>query len=871
MVGFIFFVLSDMKLWSTWGKPIERAKWLRSLLERSTFVLLLLLIIGLRAQWEQVIAKVFVKSIFSHFDSSFELDLGIFFVFTLTVLLGAAFLWDRKQKVKFGNWDWIIIFILLAHLAYRLEFLAPQWQYTPTYLIPAISYMDLLILGLAALWITKWVKKWRKRPTARSVSHETIKLIDPDAPILSAEDSISTQRNQLARDIANRIHHFRPQNQAFAIGIEGAWGSGKTSIWNLVKHELNQTHEDPDRVIIEFTPWYFNDVESLLASFFKELERESKSYDPNYARMLAKYGSKISKAEKSFLRSSYSSYFLNWVDKSDSLMDQRDRISDRIKDWNRKYVIFIDDLDRLGKDEVIAVLRLVRLCANFAHTIFVVAFDRGYVEEAVKDLNPHNYTGYMEKVFQQIFSLPAYHDEHLVEALESSLGKLIPPEYQHLEQQLFADIHKHRPIFLALLTNIRDVKRLANSFFFAMNTLWNEASPTVMLLLELVRQKHRPVYNWYYRMSLVWAGLSHPATPSGRVEKGWEQMLKELSDKEGFPLELVYHFKDLAEFFNNHPQGLTIPQYHRKYFSFYLDDKTDLSGIMFRQQFDLKMVLGESWQQNLDNWLQSGLDWTISEKEAENRSISQARKEQLLNELGTMPKGAPTAEAAFRRAFDIAYWIEEIADTEKKYIQSIDYLLRYMKPIMPLVDAHQLQARKILLESFLLNTPPLFMASRSLRLMLKPFPKLSSIKDGHSLYTMDEVEALLQQILEKATQYESWDNYVKVREDIEDLAKDKLDGSWKSEKLVASLEQKIRHNPKDFYAFILVDQARVGVKPDMDKVRDLFKHGEEMQHFLQELDLTDRASKEFQEFWQIYMENGRMPVSFGFAEIKVLD
>jgi len=42
-----------------------------------------------------------------------------------------------------------------------------------------------------------------------------------------------------------------------------------------------------------------------------------------------------------------------------------------------------------------------------------------------------------------------------------------------------------------------------------------------------------------------------------------------------------------------------------------------------------------------------------------------------------------------------------------------------------------------------------------------------------------------------------------------------------------------------------------------------------MQGFLQDLKLTDNASKEFQEFWQVYLDNGQEPVGFGFAEIKI--
>jgi len=61
---------------------------------------------------------------------------------------------------------------------------------------------------------------------------------------------------QYAKNIANKIkatHH----DEAFAIGINGKWGSGKTSISNLIERHLKS---EKDVVIIKFKPWNSNTI-----------------------------------------------------------------------------------------------------------------------------------------------------------------------------------------------------------------------------------------------------------------------------------------------------------------------------------------------------------------------------------------------------------------------------------------------------------------------------------------------------------------------------------------------------------------------------------------------------------------------------------
>jgi predicted KAP-like P-loop ATPase len=73
-----------------------------------------------------------------------------------------------------------------------------------------------------------------------------------DNPISEpAEDLLS--RVGLAQDLATQIRSL-DASDGYVLAVMGPWGSGKTSLVNLVKHELGKDTPVP---IVEFNPWMF--------------------------------------------------------------------------------------------------------------------------------------------------------------------------------------------------------------------------------------------------------------------------------------------------------------------------------------------------------------------------------------------------------------------------------------------------------------------------------------------------------------------------------------------------------------------------------------------------------------------------------------
>ena len=93
-------------------------------------------------------------------------------------------------------------------------------------------------------------------------------------PDFSADRPIETReqdrlgRRSFAEAIAKAIGAW-DGNDSLVVAIYGAWGSGKTSLKNMILEALRETTPAPDN--LEFNPWEHSGHQDLSESFFREV------------------------------------------------------------------------------------------------------------------------------------------------------------------------------------------------------------------------------------------------------------------------------------------------------------------------------------------------------------------------------------------------------------------------------------------------------------------------------------------------------------------------------------------------------------------------------------------------------------------------
>ena len=90
-----------------------------------------------------------------------------------------------------------------------------------------------------------------------------------DKPIRKITEDL-LGRAPFSLQLAKAITNYN-ENSGLVIGIYGGWGTGKTSIINMIENEISNL-EDDKIIFIRFSPWNYSDKDSLIRLFFESLK-----------------------------------------------------------------------------------------------------------------------------------------------------------------------------------------------------------------------------------------------------------------------------------------------------------------------------------------------------------------------------------------------------------------------------------------------------------------------------------------------------------------------------------------------------------------------------------------------------------------------
>ncbi|WP_406083576.1 KAP family NTPase [Micromonospora zamorensis] len=313
-----------------------------------------------------------------------------------------------------------------------------------------------------------------------------------DSPIDSARQDL-LQRSVGAANIAGGIRDVDASG-GYVVGIVGPWGSGKTSIVNMIGEALR--HE-PALPIIEFNPWMFSGTDELVQTFFRELAAQMRLKDPKVAAIAESvntYADLLSPVEALPVFGAWFSRFRGAAKviaeyqarRQGSIADQRHKLSAELAKLDRPIVVVIDDIDRLESTEVRDIFKLVRLTASFPNIVYVLAFDRIRVEAA---LNQSGFDGraYLEKIIQLGIDVPSVPNSVLLRLLGESLQKAVADlkVLERFDEDAWPDVLME--IVRPLIRNMRDVVRYCAAVRATCRTLGSQVELADVLALEAVR------------------------------------------------------------------------------------------------------------------------------------------------------------------------------------------------------------------------------------------------------------------------------------------------------------------------------------------------------------------------------------------------
>jgi len=247
--------------------------------------------------------------------------------------------------------------------------------------------------------------------------------------------------DDFAKTLASGIHKMNVPN-GYVIALNGVWGSGKSSTINLIRHHLKVQPDTENVVVIDFACWWFRGEEALALAFFRALYAGiGESLGEKFQNSLKKIASLLGDAGH-LVGAAIDLHGGNGIGKivsaglgrlgkrfhtAETLEALNVKLMQTLQLQSKRFVITIDDIDRLSPEEALLVFRLIKSVGRLPNVIYLLAFDRALAEKIVADKFPSEGPHYLEKIIQANFYIPPPIEstirDHLIEQIWAICGE----------------------------------------------------------------------------------------------------------------------------------------------------------------------------------------------------------------------------------------------------------------------------------------------------------------------------------------------------------------------------------------------------------------------------------------------------------------
>ena len=330
-------------------------------------------------------------------------------------------------------------------------------------------------------------------PTRRTLVEGNDRIdmkIATDNPIRNSEDDV-LGRESLAHLFSDQLLTL-DVTEGLVVGILGPWGSGKTSFINLARKHL----QGAGITILDFNPWMYSGAEQLVGFFFTELSGQLK------VRVgLAEVGRRLEDYGKFLPGMGWLPVMGPWMERarvamkglghlfanrSQGLGKRRQKVANALSILEKPIAVIVDDIDRLTTSEIQDIFKLIRLTASFPNVIYIAAFDRTRIEDALTEQGIPG-KDYLEKILQLGIDLPAVPphvlDKEVFRAITEVLSDV--DNGRRFHDTAWPDVFVE--VIRPLLRNIRDVRRYVTAIHGTVRGLDGQVALVDVLALEAIR------------------------------------------------------------------------------------------------------------------------------------------------------------------------------------------------------------------------------------------------------------------------------------------------------------------------------------------------------------------------------------------------
>ncbi len=363
-------------------------------------------------------------------------------------------------------------------------------------------------------------------------------------------------RRGFAETLAHAVRQWRGSD-SLVIALYGPWGSGKSSVKNMVLDTLAADQQGAGRpLVVEFNPWQFANRDQLTEAFFREvgvgLGRQEGATQGDRKRLASRWRAyaaylqagasfidvlrgpifwgllalavALAGASMADIRTGGfllagglvlfaallrgSSKFAEAVAQAirtreeanrKTLKEVKEEIANDLRTLPAPLLVVMDDVDRLAAMEVQQLFQLVKANADFPNLVYLLLFQREVVEQSVEKLSPGlSGRDFLEKIVQVGFDIPTADQQQLDKILFEGLDKVLTDAAieRHFDKQRWGNlfIGGLQPYFGSLRNVHRFLSTLSFHFGLFRGERSFEVNPIDLIGLEVLRLFEPNVY-----------------------------------------------------------------------------------------------------------------------------------------------------------------------------------------------------------------------------------------------------------------------------------------------------------------------------------------------------------------------------------------
>jgi len=327
-------------------------------------------------------------------------------------------------------------------------------------------------------------------------------MTNNDVPKINIKDDdlkFGTYSSKLAHNILNY-----KDKETLILSIEGKWGSGKTSLINFIKSNIQKIDIDRKIKILHFNPWLITDLEQVINLFFKELMKiilsiTTTAKKDEFIKDIKDFISYISPDDiKVGLNDGTKvKYNISKRLKNEKTLEEvKEKINKYLEKLDTKIIIIIDDIDRLTDKETEFIFRLTKGIADFNNLIYILLYDKDVVSKSLQKFKSENGESYLEKIVQYPITVPAPNRITIKNLLFKELNKILYNLDKEHTKYIFNKTlwYQLTKVINKYIKTIRDINQIINIISFEYKYIAEEVNFTDFFIISLIRLKNYKLY-----------------------------------------------------------------------------------------------------------------------------------------------------------------------------------------------------------------------------------------------------------------------------------------------------------------------------------------------------------------------------------------